>query len=61
MSEELCLLALVDDDIEDQVREKMASKLLKIPKPDSFSMIGCPTTRSLENVKDASDLVGPNS
>ena len=60
LSEKMCMLSIVDEDLEDIVRRNMALKLLLHKVPETFS-VGYPEIQSLEQIKDLSDLVGPES
>ena len=60
-SQHLCLAAIVDDDLDDIVRAKMAAKLLSHQVPDSFT-VGYPEINlPISEIKELSDLIGPDS
>lgn len=60
LSEKMCMLSIVDEDLENNVRRSMATKLLSHKVPETVS-VGYPQTKCLEEVEDLSDLVGPES
>ena len=60
-SQHLCLAAIVNDDLDDIVRANMAAKLLGHPVPDSYT-VGYPKINlPISEIKELSDLVGPDS
>lgn len=60
LSQELCTFSLVDEDLDDQVRSKIAQRLLENPKPAQYN-IGFPEIPDLSKIEDVSDLIGPLS
>ena len=60
LSEKLAVLAIVDEDLEDSIRKKMAAKLLVSSVPEKFSS-GYPDIPEFSGLSDIADAVGPDS
>ena len=60
LSEKLVIVALVDEDLEDHLRQKVATKLQASSVPESFSS-GYPDMPEFSSLDNISDAVGPDS
>ena len=60
VSEKLSILALIDEDLDDELRQKVAAKLQASSVPDTFSS-GYPDVPEFSSLGDISDAVGPDS
>ena len=60
LSQKLVILAIVDEDLDDSLRQKIATKLQVSGVPEEFSS-GYPEIPEFASLQDISDAVGPNS
>ena len=60
LTEKMAIMGIVDEDIEPEIRQKMAEKLNRAQVPEQFET-GYEALPDIAGFEDMSDLIGPNS